>query len=263
MPVGLARRRRRPGAAAPPLPRPMRGDGGGSPHGSEAKRAKPRPGYPADRARSCARSRHQRSDGGPAPRRRSRARAVACLRPGLRALESRLLGCSARERSDRGLVLVPTSHTHRSKWRQNDATAASRGQAMATTLRLPDELKAEAEAYARRLGLSMNGLLAVALRDYLDGRRPFQVPAAPVAPAERSQAEAASAGATLGKALRVPPGGPRSKCLCGSGQQWRHCHGQAQLEAERLQPPSVKQALRAGAHGQAAAAVPQPEPGRS
>ena len=39
---------------------------------------------------------------------------------------------------------------------------------MATTLRLPADLKTEAEAYARSLGLSMNGLLAVALRDYLD-----------------------------------------------------------------------------------------------
>jgi len=41
---------------------------------------------------------------------------------------------------------------------------------MATTLRLPPELKAEADALAARLGISLNALAAVALRDYLDGR---------------------------------------------------------------------------------------------
>lgn len=42
---------------------------------------------------------------------------------------------------------------------------------MATTTRLPEGLKIEADAYAARLGISLNALLAVALRDYLDARR--------------------------------------------------------------------------------------------
>lgn len=41
---------------------------------------------------------------------------------------------------------------------------------MEMTLRVPDALHAEAAAYAASLGLSLNGLVAVALRDYLDAR---------------------------------------------------------------------------------------------
>src|SRR5580700_7911194 len=52
----------------------------------------------------------------------------------------------------------------------------------ATILRIPDGLKAEAGDYAKTLGLSLNALCAVALRDYLDARRkPLTAP--PVLPA--------------------------------------------------------------------------------
>ena len=40
-----------------------------------------------------------------------------------------------------------------------------------TSLRIPDALKSEAMAYADALGISLNGLCAVALRDYLDSRQ--------------------------------------------------------------------------------------------
>lgn len=43
---------------------------------------------------------------------------------------------------------------------------------MATSLRLPDVLKAEAARYAGDLGISINALVAVALREYLDKRPP-------------------------------------------------------------------------------------------
>lgn len=41
---------------------------------------------------------------------------------------------------------------------------------MAMTLRLPPELAARGRRYAAEVGLSLNGLVAVALRDYLDPR---------------------------------------------------------------------------------------------
>ena len=43
---------------------------------------------------------------------------------------------------------------------------------MAMTLRLPEELAEQGRQYAAEVGLSLNGLLAVALREYLDARKP-------------------------------------------------------------------------------------------
>jgi hypothetical protein len=42
---------------------------------------------------------------------------------------------------------------------------------MAMTLRLPEDLAERGRRYAAELGISLNGLLAVALRDYLDARK--------------------------------------------------------------------------------------------
>ena len=84
---------------------------------------------------------------------------------------------------------------------------------MAFTARLPEVLEREAKLYAESLGISLNALLAVSLRDYLDGRRAAppavgpSVPLPPSAPVWRA------------------PGRPKDRCPCGSGQQWRHCHG--------------------------------------
>lgn len=50
--------------------------------------------------------------------------------------------------------------------------------ATATTLRLPAPLHGEATAYADSLGVPLNALIAIALRDYLD-QRP-KAPAQPV-----------------------------------------------------------------------------------
>ena len=43
---------------------------------------------------------------------------------------------------------------------------------MAMTLRLADELAKRGRRYAAELGISLNGLVAVALREYLDARKP-------------------------------------------------------------------------------------------
>ena len=42
---------------------------------------------------------------------------------------------------------------------------------MAFTARLPESVEVDAKAYAEYLGVSLNALLAVALRDYLDSKR--------------------------------------------------------------------------------------------
>ena len=42
---------------------------------------------------------------------------------------------------------------------------------MAMTLRLPDDLAERGRRYTAELGISLNGLLAVALREYLDARK--------------------------------------------------------------------------------------------
>jgi predicted transcriptional regulator len=43
---------------------------------------------------------------------------------------------------------------------------------MAMTVRLPDELARRGRRYAAELGVSLNALLAIALREYLDARDP-------------------------------------------------------------------------------------------
>ncbi len=96
-----------------------------------------------------------------------------------------------------------------------------------TTLRLPDQLKAEATAYADTLGVSLNALCAVALRDYLDSRKPK--PATPPAKvgsqakAEPVRPVASLPGASGGNP--VPRVGANQPCPCGSGQKFKRCHG--------------------------------------
>jgi len=106
------------------------------------------------------------------------------------------------------------------------------------TARLAEGLKVEAEAYAQSVGVSLNALLSVALRDYLDARqamrpsgglspgvlKPPALPSKPVKPA-----------APLGAALAVeslkPPASRSDPCPCGAVDgkgypvKWKHCHG--------------------------------------
>ena len=65
---------------------------------------------------------------------------------------------------------------------------------MAMTLRLPEELAERGRRYAAELGLSLNGLLAVALREYLDLRKPEPRRVPPVQRLAQAIARQVSAG---------------------------------------------------------------------
>ena len=99
--------------------------------------------------------------------------------------------------------------------------------ASSTTLRFPDSLKAEASAYADTLGVSLNALCAIALRDYLDARKaaPAALPvkvgpqAAGVAPRVKAGPPEAQGGKP------VPKVGANQPCPCGSGKKYKQCHG--------------------------------------
>lgn len=101
-----------------------------------------------------------------------------------------------------------------------------------TTVRLPEALKAEAETLAGSLGISLNGLMAVALRDYLD--RPVTRPSA--GPSVELAASAPPSSAPAPSALPATWEPPRSRadpCPCGARDamdhpvKWKHCHGKA------------------------------------
>lgn len=115
-----------------------------------------------------------------------------------------------------------------------------------TSVRFPDALKAEAMAYADALGISLNALCAVALRDYLDQRKqgaaqaggaPAPTRAPPATPAVASpapvpaRAPAESRTPTSGRGgpaasfWAKPAAGVNAPCPCGSGQKWKKCHG--------------------------------------
>ena len=88
------------------------------------------------------------------------------------------------------------------------------------SVRIVDALKQEAAAYAAGLGLSLSGLVAVALRDYLDARR--VQPAFAAHPPGLARGEAAS----LAQPVRqVPKVGANQPCPCGKGRKYRQCHG--------------------------------------
>ena len=94
---------------------------------------------------------------------------------------------------------------------------------MAFTARLQPKVEGEAKRYAESLGISLNALLSVALRDYLDARQhPATLKSAgPSVPAPSVPVSSAAVSSGPFKA----PKSPRAPCPCGSRQQWRHCHG--------------------------------------
>ncbi len=90
----------------------------------------------------------------------------------------------------------------------------------ALNIRMPDPLKVEAAMYADGLGLSLNSLLLVALREYLDARAQGVVSGRPTD----------SLAAVDPKLARVdwsmfPKRGPGANCLCGSRKPFAACHG--------------------------------------
>ena len=115
-------------------------------------------------------------------------------------------------------------------------------------VRIQDELKLEAAAYAARIGISLNALAAVALRDYLDSRSARPAGDAPAVPVGQSvplasdggrpsaQPKVAPTRSTLQAAHRPPTASSRpvmppaklasanDPCPCGSGQKTKRCH---------------------------------------
>ena len=105
------------------------------------------------------------------------------------------------------------------------------------SLRLPDPLTADADAYADSLGISFNALVAVALRDYLDARRAPKRSEAPATPSQASKSPLAQAAARPPQAPRsapqhAPPArvgaggvkvGRNDPCPCGSGVKAKRC----------------------------------------
>jgi hypothetical protein len=76
---------------------------------------------------------------------------------------------------------------------------------MATSVRLTEMLKVEAAAYASDLGISINALVAVALREYLD-KRPARGPgssAGPGVPSSRLGSAAPVVGAKKSPTKRL------------------------------------------------------------
>lgn len=110
---------------------------------------------------------------------------------------------------------------------------------MAFTARLNPEVEQEAKRYAGSLGISLNALLSVALRDYLDARQAMPASGGPLRSVPALPAVAPVL--PLDLALRPAQDGPvyrapKSKsdpCPCGAKGptgfrlKWKQCHGRA------------------------------------
>lgn len=114
---------------------------------------------------------------------------------------------------------------------------------MAFTARLKPQVEADAKAYADRVGLSLNALLSVALRDYLDARPLTRPSGVPLAGAVAEQ----DAGGSRPQSPRTPkvsltpapaqifspPKSRSAPCPCGAKSpdgypvKWKHCHGRS------------------------------------
>ena len=116
---------------------------------------------------------------------------------------------------------------------------------MAMTLRLPPELHARATACSTDLGISLNALLALALRAYLDGQTGLlptvALPKSP-GPVKRSSMQVTSGPALApvpapsseaSKPVYRRPKSLSDPCPCGAKTwdghrvKWKHCHGKA------------------------------------
>lgn len=92
-------------------------------------------------------------------------------------------------------------------------------------LRLPVDLKEQAEALARHMGLSLNALCVMALRSqvpYL--ARTYALPPVGLAGLQ-APASSAPAVRVVSKRESVPRVAVNQPCPCGSGKKYKHCHG--------------------------------------
>lgn len=97
------------------------------------------------------------------------------------------------------------------KWGQNGAMNPAKPEPSKFNLRMPPALRAEAEAQAEAMGVSLNAYCLLALRKFLPAQ---QRPTAATA-----QVRKPTPPPTWAKAGRNEP------CPCGSGLKSKHCHG--------------------------------------
>lgn len=107
----------------------------------------------------------------------------------------------------------------------------------AITARLPAGLKSESDVYAASLGISLNALIAVALREYLDARAYPKTPPEALEPALAAlpvQVPPSPAPAPQKSAVALPFKAPKSRnapCPCGARTpeggplRFKYCHG--------------------------------------
>jgi hypothetical protein len=99
-------------------------------------------------------------------------------------------------------------------------------------LRMPEDLRLEAQALADRYGLSLNALCVMAIRSHVDWqtrkRRTTLTPRVAQAIAEDAgirkpgRPSEARASATSAPVAKV---GANQPCPCGSGEKYKRCHG--------------------------------------
>lgn len=92
------------------------------------------------------------------------------------------------------------------------------------TIRVKPDLAADADAYCDEIGVTFNGLVAVALSDYLRlRRRRKKAAAAPPSPAARELPTDGPPSSLRDFRMR---GSERNQpCICGSGAKFKNCHG--------------------------------------
>jgi len=110
---------------------------------------------------------------------------------------------------------------------------------MAFTARLSEELEAEAKVLADRIGISLNALVSVALRDYLDrpiipwSGVPSPIPAAvpALSPAVTLPLPVTKPAPLVSQATYRAPKSRSDPCPCGKRNEdgnplrWKQCHG--------------------------------------
>lgn len=126
-------------------------------------------------------------------------------------------------------------------WGQNGARMAPFLEALTMNssklnLRLPEDLRVQAQALAERNGLSLNALCVLALRSHVDWQS-GKVPPRLIASMNRANGRPASALSSpvhaemLASTTVVPRVGANQPCPCGSGEKYKRCHGSARGKA--------------------------------
>ena len=97
----------------------------------------------------------------------------------------------------------------------------------AFNLRLPPDLKAQAEAVGAYNGLSLNALCVMALRSFVPylARKGMPPPGFAGLQATTAPAPSPDRFAKVATSAAVPVVGANQPCPCGSGQKYKRCHG--------------------------------------